>query len=214
MLHQLRHGQTVSYIGILSLIHFWTLGLPLALPYYAWIHHCIWIACWAIRHTEDSNHWGDILLFSFFSFPYSLDSPIWTALRNLTLPLAGFGAVSFFLLIVLALRRTSPASNRQDWPEQNSEQPLVHRCRTTHTRRFPKIHAFSYRYLQISIPVGFRGTCGSFISVDTPSSHSWLHVTADDYLQRDSTPTTLEAKLFSYLRRQVCFFLARMSAQN
>jgi Protein of unknown function (DUF1365) len=203
MPYQYRYGNTALYIGVLALIHFWTIGLPLAPPYHQWIHHGIWIACWAIRHAEDPNHWGDILLFSFFSFPYSLDSPIWTALRNVILPLAGFGATSLLMIMVLALRRASPASNTQDWPEQKSERPLVHRCRTSHTRRFPKIHGFSYRYLQISIPVSFRGNCGSLVSVDTPSKHSWLHVTADDYLQRDSALTTLEAKLFAYLRRQV-----------
>jgi hypothetical protein len=203
MPHQPCYSQTISYIGVLALIHFWTLGLPLAPPYHECIHHGIWIACWAIRHAENPNQWGDILLISLFSYLYSLDSPIWTALRTVILPLAGFGTTSLFMMMVLALRRASPAFNTQVWPEQKSEQPLVHRCRTTHTRRFPKIHGFSYCYLQISIPVGFRGSCGSFVSVDTPSNHSWLHVTADDYLQRDSTLITLEAKLFAYLRRQV-----------
>jgi hypothetical protein len=68
---------------------------------------------------------------------------------------------------------------------------------------FPKKHTFSYYYLQISIPVGFKGTCGSLVSVETTLKKSWLHIRAEDYLQRDSPLTTLKGKLSAYLQSQV-----------
>lgn len=203
MPHQLYYGQTVSYIGVLALIHSWTLGLRLEPQYHHCMHHFVWIAGWAIRHAQDPTRWGDLLLISLLYFPYPSNVPIWTALRHVILLLAGLGTITLFTIVVLALRRASPSFKTQIWPEHDSKYPLVHRCRTTHTRRFPKIHGFSYRYLQISIPVGFRGNCGSLVSVDTPSKRSWLHVNADGYLQRDSPLTTLKTKLSAYLQSQV-----------
>ncbi|KAF2234074.1 hypothetical protein EV356DRAFT_447267 [Viridothelium virens] len=81
-------------------------------------------------------------------------------------------------------------------------------CRTTHTRLFPKKHSFSYSYLLVGIPVGWRGLIGNALSVDTqilPPEHrrsGWFHISGADYLDRDGTDLDLKAKLASYLQSQ------------
>jgi hypothetical protein len=123
--------------------------------------------------------------------------------RSLLLPLAGLGALALFVLATVALMRANSSPKPREWEDYDCTHPLIHRCRTSHTRMIPKKHSFSYHYLQISIPVGFKGSCGSLVSVDNPSQNSWLHVWAEDYLQRDGSLTTLKLKLSAYLQSQV-----------
>lgn len=93
----------------------------------------------------------------------------------------------------------------------NPLRPLVFPCRTTHTRLFPKKHSFSYSYLFVGIPVGWRGSVGSFFSADLESLSSkdhrqkngWLSVESADYLDRGDNAHGLQGKLDSYLRAQV-----------
>lgn len=68
---------------------------------------------------------------------------------------------------------------------------------------FPKKHSFAYSYLQVAVPVGFEGLCGSLISVGDVKKKGWLHVQGSDYLDRNSSETTLEGKLSEYLQTQV-----------
>ena len=88
-------------------------------------------------------------------------------------------------------------------------QPMLHPCRTTHTRLFPNKHSFSYSYLLVGIPVGWRGSIGSALAVDTQilpprkRHRSWFHVKGADYLERDGSDLDLKAKLASYLQSQV-----------
>ena len=93
--------------------------------------------------------------------------------------------------------------------------PLVFPCRTSHTRMFPKKHSFSYSYLLVGIPVGWKGSVGSFLSADLESlSHgfgrehrkfpkTWLAVDAADYLNRGDGAVGLQGKLEEYLKSQV-----------
>ena len=93
----------------------------------------------------------------------------------------------------------------------NPLRPLVFPCRTTHTRLFPKKHSFSYSYLLVGIPVGWRGSVGSFFSADLKSlflkdprqKQGWLSVECADYLNRGDNVHGLQGKLDSYLRSQV-----------
>ena len=93
----------------------------------------------------------------------------------------------------------------------NPLRPLVFPCRTTHTRLFPKKHSFSYSYLFVGIPVGWRDSVGSFLSADLESLSSkdhrqkrgWLSVESADYLNRGDSAHGLQGKLDSYLRSQV-----------
>ena len=93
----------------------------------------------------------------------------------------------------------------------NPLRPLVFPCRTTHTRFFPKKHSFSYSYLFVGIPVGWRGSVGSILSADLESlslkdhgrKHGWLSVESADYLDRGDNAHGLQGKLDSYLQSQV-----------
>lgn len=88
--------------------------------------------------------------------------------------------------------------------------PLLFPSRTTHTRFFPKKHSFSYSYLLVGIPIGWRGAIGSFLSADQTNNQvcarqrqkTWLSVNAEDYLQRGSDVDGLKGKLQSFLTSQ------------
>ena len=90
--------------------------------------------------------------------------------------------------------------------------PLLFPATTTHTRFFPQKLSFSYSYLLVGIPVGWRGAIGSYLAVDLPSYSPpswtemggfWFSVNADDYLERGSNSPGLQEKLYSYLQTQV-----------
>lgn len=87
-------------------------------------------------------------------------------------------------------------------------------CRVTHRRRVPKKHSFSYSYLTVGIPVGFRGSVDGMISVDEPDIptswlsgawhlKNWFRVDSSDYLERGSNKLGLRGKLYNYLVSQV-----------
>ena len=106
----------------------------------------------------------------------------------------------------------SPPKERDYRPKgSNPLRPLVFPCRTTHTRLFPKKHSFSYSYLFVGVPVGWRGSVGSFFSADLQSlsskdlrqEHGWLRVESADYLNRGDNVHGLQGKLDSYLQSQV-----------
>ncbi|KAL8739837.1 MAG: hypothetical protein Q9190_007400 [Brigantiaea leucoxantha] len=74
---------------------------------------------------------------------------------------------------------------------------------------FPKKHSFSYSYLFVGIPIGWRGSIASFLSVDdfpvskTPDrKNTWFSVECSDYLDRGHDSSGLEQKLQSYLESQ------------
>ena len=94
------------------------------------------------------------------------------------------------------------------------KRPLIFPCRTAHTRMFPKKHSFSYSYLVVGIPIGWRGSVGSFLSADLkslpedtlrtrPMSKSWFNVEAADHLNRGTNKDGLKGKLDTYLESQV-----------
>ncbi|MCJ1273952.1 hypothetical protein MMC21_001745 [Puttea exsequens] len=87
---------------------------------------------------------------------------------------------------------------------------LIFPCRTSHTRFFPKKHSFSYSYLLVGVPIGWRGRLNSLLTVDvnTPpakssnSEHTWYSVDSADYLQRGVLINGLQGKLDAYLKSQ------------
>ena len=102
--------------------------------------------------------------------------------------------------------RSQPAAHV---PLQSGLRPLMIPCRTTHTRLFPAKHSFSYSYLLVGIPVGWKGRAGTILSADRPgrpkqgeSRGTWFSVEAEDYLERKSHPDGLRGKLSAYLRSQ------------
>lgn len=95
--------------------------------------------------------------------------------------------------------------------------PMLFPGKTAHTRLFPSKHSFSYTYLMVGIPVGWRGIRGGLVSCDVPDSDShwfwrlfsirppgaWFRVSGDDYLGRGHAEGGLREKLDIYLRTQV-----------
>ncbi|KAK3073763.1 hypothetical protein LTR53_004343 [Teratosphaeriaceae sp. CCFEE 6253] len=79
--------------------------------------------------------------------------------------------------------------------------PLLLPSRTTHSRMFPKKHAFSYSYLFVGIPVGITGRLSKMLSVDSPQA-AWFHIDSADYLERGNADWTLAEKLKAYLHTQ------------
>jgi Protein of unknown function (DUF1365) len=174
-----------------------------------------WSLFWLLRRSRDPKFWQDFWLFAFWSAWMSRNL-LWQVI--LSIKEHGTAAILihrtaielaiFTLGMFLVCQYLLPDRN-VDRNEQAGEHgaarahPLIHPARTTHTRMFPQRHSFSYSYLQMSVPIGFEGKCGSLVSVGEVSSRGWFHVRASDYLERTSAALTLEAKLREYLRSQV-----------
>ena len=103
--------------------------------------------------------------------------------------------------------RKTDFSERKEPFRSDFLKPLIFPCRTTHARLFPKKHSFSYSYLLVGIPIGWRGAIGSFLSADeactSERQRSWFSVNAEDYLQRGRDSNGLKGKLQSFLNSQV-----------
>jgi len=88
--------------------------------------------------------------------------------------------------------------------------PLLFPCRTSHSRFFPKKHSFSYSYLFVGIPVGWRGSIQNLLSADLESlpwdggkpEDTWYSVDPSDYLDRSDNVHGLKGKLDAYLESQ------------
>ena len=89
--------------------------------------------------------------------------------------------------------------------------PILFPCRTSHTRLFPQKHSFSYSYLFVGIPVGWRGWVSSFLSADLKTlpwrgrkpRNGWFNVDSADFLARGDSIHGLRGKLDTYLESQV-----------
>ncbi|KAI9888196.1 MAG: hypothetical protein M1820_010240 [Bogoriella megaspora] len=118
--------------------------------------------------------------------------------------LAGIGVRRENLQQKLAKKAKSQMENS----DENLLKPMILPCRTNHTRLFPKKHSFSYSYLFVGIPVGWRGCTWSALSVDTQilspneRKRGWFHISGADYLDRDNPGLDLKAKLAFYLQSQ------------
>jgi len=91
--------------------------------------------------------------------------------------------------------------------------PMIFRCATSHTRISPKKHSFTYSYLLVGVPVGWKGSVGGMLSADDEEKKSswfsmkpsgaWHVVNGDDYLGRGRSVDGLRGKLRAYLQSQV-----------
>ena len=82
--------------------------------------------------------------------------------------------------------------------------PFILLGRISHTRLFPKFHAFSYSYLMVGIPV--RATSSNWLlSVDSKEwwKRGWLQVQAEDHLGRGNNENGINQKLDQFLESQV-----------
>ena len=89
--------------------------------------------------------------------------------------------------------------------------PIIFPCRTSHTRLFPQKHSFSYSYLYVGIPVGWRGWVSSLLTADLKTlpwrdrkpKNGWFNVDSADHLARGDSMHGLRGKLDTYLESQV-----------
>ena len=89
--------------------------------------------------------------------------------------------------------------------------PVLFPCRTSHTRIFPQQHSFSYSYLFVGIPIGWRGWISSLLTADLKTlpwrsrkpKTGWFNVDSADYLARGDSVHGLRGKLDVYLESQV-----------
>ncbi|KAI4120016.1 MAG: hypothetical protein LQ345_000275 [Seirophora villosa] len=101
----------------------------------------------------------------------------------------------------------SDADQKPSWGDLK---PRFFPAKTTHTRLFPKKHSFSYSYLLVGIPIGWRGNIASLLSVDLPSAtpkksifrRPWFSIQVSDYLERGDEKLGLRGKLHLYLKSQ------------
>ena len=85
------------------------------------------------------------------------------------------------------------------------DKPLIIPGRISHTRIYPKHHAFSYSYLMVGIPIHSPNQGNWLLSVDQHPwwNRGWLRVEAGDHLGRGGDKDGIYHKLQSYLESQV-----------
>lgn len=140
-------------------------------------------------------------------------------IRNSATAQAAIGSVLAVLAGRLIFRLIRSALGSRDavaW--DGPGRPYLIPCQTSHTRVFPKKHSFSYSYLVVGAPVGYRGNVNGIVSIDEPEpaasrllagsrAKGWYDVNALDYLQRGHGGLGLRGKLDNYLKSQVCRLL-------
>jgi hypothetical protein len=128
------------------------------------------------------------------------------------------GLISLFisfqvLRYILSLTQTFSHCSEDGLPVN----PMFFPCRTSHVRMFPKKHGFSYSYLLVGIPVGWKGSVGGMLSADPPKNQTpwymrllslrpggaWFTVNGDNYLGRGHVDGGLQGKLKKYLESEV-----------
>lgn len=168
----------------------------------------IWLLLWKLRDRNDPTRIPDGVIFLALLFWKCLGILRPFAASSRSSPWGFINAAYSLAAIVtggagLAVVRNLIQSYAPQRETTREHHPWILPSRTTHTRMFPKKHSFAYSYLQVAVPIGFEGLCGSFISVGDVKKRGWLHVQGSDYLDRNSSKTTLEGKLSEYLQNQV-----------
>lgn len=131
-----------------------------------------------------------------------------------------------FLCLVAALTALLAFASRSSYEStwQGPGRPYLIPCKTTHRRFFPKPHSFSYSYLTVGLPVGFRGSVngmigteenpvcifGSLLPFGQTWLRSWYYIQASDHLHRGHGGLGLRGKLNIYLQSEV---RARLSSK-
>jgi len=103
--------------------------------------------------------------------------------------------------------QTQDPGRDEELLESHGFAPRIFESRTTHARLFPTKHSFSYSYLLVGVPIGWRGSAGSILSSDlsteaSRSGQKWFSVNAEDYLERCQHSGGLQGKLQDFLTTQ------------
>jgi DUF1365 family protein len=137
----------------------------------------------------------------------------------ITITIQHLSELFIFLLVALASYLLF-ASRRRDQSTSNWQgpgQPYLIPCKTTHRRFFPEKHSFSYSYLTVGVPVGYKGSANGMIEIDEQSSspsgskstfaklltQSWYRIQVSDHLERGHNELDLRGKLDRYLQSEV-----------
>lgn len=174
----------------------------------------VWIFRWLLGGiSRDASLIVTISLAFYSSSIYNHIPSILGTLHNLP-EASTITIISCLLSIGFLTRRSRGASSKRPDRVSNSVpngslKPAILPCRTAHTRIFPKKHDFAYSYLQVGVPVGWKGSVSSILSVDEEyhqlgGSSAWFKVEAADHLQRGNDHLGLDGKLKEYLKSQVC----------
>lgn len=163
----------------------------------------IWVLLIALYTVQPRKFLPDLRLYLFF-FALLDRQRIWTLVRRAALSIPShyllFPAVCGIAYTIANGSRRSATSD----PHPKFLRPLIYLCNTTHERLFPKKHGFSYSYLVVGIPIGWRKTAG-ILSCDPRSvneTKGWFSVHNEDYLARGTHRDGLRGKLDDYLRSQ------------
>ena len=137
-------------------------------------------------------------------------TPLWAYAAATILSISG-ACIIYKSLRSQVILHQEPSAGRRSWGDDFLK-PLIFPSRTSHTRLFPKKHSFSLSYLLVGVPVGWKGSVGSFLSVDEDETEAsrttswlgaWFSVKAADYLHRGQDTRGLKGKLESFLESQV-----------
>ena len=179
--------KTVEY-GLLAL--YWIWG--------SWLEYAVLICTIALEHPPDLGF-------------LAKDPSIWHNMTPRTALGFGISTLGTIFMIFTLL----PTDIKQK-PWMGPSKPFLIPSRTSHTRFFPQKHSFSYSYLTVGVPIGFRGSSNGMLSADIPCeadisqpwysklmSKCWFDVNSDDYLARGFCKEGLRGKLDDYLASQV-----------
>lgn len=177
------------------------------MPLLAWL---TWTALFFLRDSHADPSVQQDFLISLVMQVYYAYTASGTDSRNFFVKYPVLACLS--ALLVWRIFRGRQQKHRNTVPppiEKENEpwaKPLIFPCRTSHTRFFPQKHSFSYSYLCVGIPVGWRGRCGSMLSAEVREGkrQGWFHVNAEDFLERGMEGLGLRGKLERYLVGQVC----------
>jgi len=175
----------------------------------------VWLFFGTLRHHNDPTFSTDLWLFvaiRLYQAAHNLDS------FTRILPwFKSFGFASTLSILTIltvstiyALSQSPSHATMGSWQPIKCDQPLIHRCLTTHTRMFPTTNTFSYSYLQVSVPVAFRGIYGRMFSVGPTQAWSLFSINPLDHLERHCELTSLDGRLNSFLKAQVRFPLSHI----
>ena len=168
----------------------------------------VWITRWVLRST--ASHY-DAVACLVISFVWAAGRASFT-LHSILLCLPMLALLACFVLCWrLPASPKVQSQDQADASKRSPFRPLILPCRTSHARLFPKKHSFSYSYLQVGVPVGWKGRVASIVGTDLdtqkdPGSHRWspmFRVEAGDHLDRGNDQEGLKGKLAGYLKDQV-----------
>jgi len=146
-----------------------------------------WVGAWQVPSTDDLLR--------------LVDDPI-NQMHLKIFALMGLCGISAGGIVFRDRELKSKESRTESSHEQRIEDqvlpPLLLTSKTTHSRLFPRKHAFSYSYLLVGVPVGIQGRISNVLSVDCPHP-GWFAVDSVDYLTRSSANLSLAEKLKRYL---------------